>query len=161
MLVGCRKTKADRPQQSSVGQSRPATVSCRPPLHNSPRNAGETISGDSAPHPEPEEIQNADQRRHQRVHMTKTIRSDGRCLFRLIASMQLHVQRLCLTGSAVAARNSFAYSAVATKSVQSSRETLHSRMVAMASSSIRRAIKLVETRLPCGTSFRAMGKWAS
>ena len=33
------------------------------------------------PHPEPAEIQNADQGRHQPLHMTKTIRSADSCLF--------------------------------------------------------------------------------
>ncbi len=89
-------------QQSSVGPPRSPSVSCGSPLHNSPRNAGKTIPGDSAYDPEPEEIQNADQGRDQPVHMTKTSRSADSCLYRQIASMQLHVRRLRQSNSSPA-----------------------------------------------------------
>lgn len=85
MLLGRRKTTVDQPQQPSVGQPRLPTVACGSPLENSPRNAGKTISGGSAKHPEPAEIQNADQGRNQPVHMTKTIRSADSDLFHRIA----------------------------------------------------------------------------
>ena len=68
--------------------------------HNRPRNAGKTISRASTHDPEPEEIPNADQGRYQSVHLTKTIRSVDSCLFRQLAALLLHAQRLCVTSSA-------------------------------------------------------------